>query len=122
MIPTPHFHSHAEQQAMLGCAAKLDPAKHPRRFAQHQARQRLNKEVRWLDQENSMPGILYARERLNQMRLERRAKMAEQIKPLAATGETIIGMARAIGSTPRTILSLLDEFKITRGPKMNLEA
>lgn len=122
MIPTPHFHSHAEQQAMLGCAAKLDPAKHPRRFAQHQARQRLNKEVRWLDQDNSPAGILSARQRLNQMRIERRAKQAEQIKPLAATGGTIIGMARAIGSTPRTILSLLNEFNIKRGPKMNLEA
>ncbi|MFI8384853.1 hypothetical protein [Pseudomonas sp. NPDC079086] len=122
MIPTPHFQSHAQQQAMLGCAANLDPAKHPRRYAQHQARQRIAKEVRGLDQENSVPGIICARERLNQMRLERRAKQAEQIKPMAATGETIIGMARAIGCTPRTILSLLDEFKITRGPKMNLEA
>lgn len=38
MLAQPHFSSHAEQQAMLGCAANLDPAKHPRRWALQQAR------------------------------------------------------------------------------------
>lgn len=40
MTPTPHFRSHAEQQAALGCAAQLDPLKHPRRFARQQAREK----------------------------------------------------------------------------------
>ncbi|WP_296276631.1 hypothetical protein [Pseudomonas sp. UBA7530] len=40
MTPTPHFRSHAEQQAVLGCAAQLDPLKHPRRFARQQAREK----------------------------------------------------------------------------------
>lgn len=38
MISQPHFNSHAEQQAMLGCAARLDPHRHPRRWALQQAR------------------------------------------------------------------------------------
>lgn len=40
MIQQPHFRSHAEQQAALGCAAKLDPAKYPRRAALARARER----------------------------------------------------------------------------------
>ena len=38
MIPTPHYHSHEHQRAMLGCAADLDPGKHPRRYALYLAR------------------------------------------------------------------------------------
>lgn len=38
MITQPHFTSHADQQAMLGCAADLDPDKHPRRYALYLAR------------------------------------------------------------------------------------
>lgn len=38
MIQSPRFHSHAEQQAALGCAAALDPVKFPRRYAQAQAK------------------------------------------------------------------------------------
>ena len=40
MLQQPRFTSHADQQAMLGCAAKLDPKKHPRRYALMQARQK----------------------------------------------------------------------------------
>lgn len=40
MLQNPHYHSHAEQQAALGCAANLDPAKHPRRYAIQQAREK----------------------------------------------------------------------------------
>lgn len=38
MITQPHFTSHADQQAALGCAADLDPDKHPRRYALYLAR------------------------------------------------------------------------------------
>ncbi|MGQ7957644.1 hypothetical protein ACUTAF_08000 [Pseudomonas sp. SP16.1] len=40
MTPSPRYRSHAEQRAALGCAAKLDPDKHPRRFAKQQAREK----------------------------------------------------------------------------------
>jgi len=40
MLQNPHFSSHAEQQAALGCAAKLDPVKHPHRHAIQQAREK----------------------------------------------------------------------------------
>ena len=40
MLQNPHYRSHAEQQAALGCAAKLDPIKHPRRYAKQQAREK----------------------------------------------------------------------------------
>lgn len=40
MITQPHFTSHADQQAMLGCAANLDPDRHPRRWALEMARMR----------------------------------------------------------------------------------
>lgn len=40
MLQNPHYSSHAEQQAALGCAAALDPVKHPRRYAIQQAREK----------------------------------------------------------------------------------
>jgi len=42
MISNPHYRNHDEQQAMLGCAANLDPDKHPRRYALHKARTRMH--------------------------------------------------------------------------------
>lgn len=46
MIQQPHFRSHAEQQAALGCAAKLDPAKYPRRAALARARDEIAAGIR----------------------------------------------------------------------------
>ena len=40
MLQNPHYSSHAEQQAALGCAANLDPIKHPRRYKLQQAREK----------------------------------------------------------------------------------
>jgi hypothetical protein len=42
MVSQPRFANHDEQQAMLGCAAHLDPDKHPRRYALHKARTRMH--------------------------------------------------------------------------------
>jgi hypothetical protein len=44
MISQPHYRTHAEQQAMLGCAANLDPQIHPRRHALQKARERMGRE------------------------------------------------------------------------------
>lgn len=122
MISTPRYNSHAQQQAMLGSAANLCPDKHPRRFARYKARQRLAKEVGYLDHESSLSGIAMARARLEQIRHERRVKQAERLRPLAATGATISSMAAELGSTPRTIHSLLDEFKLPRSATPPAEA
>lgn len=40
MLQNPHYSSHSEQQAALGCAANLDPEKHPRRYKLQQAREK----------------------------------------------------------------------------------
>jgi hypothetical protein len=42
MVSQPRFASHADQQSALGCAAHLDPDKHPRRYALHKARTRMH--------------------------------------------------------------------------------
>ena len=44
MISQPHYRTHDEQQAMLGCAAHLDPDKHPRRYALAKSRERMGRE------------------------------------------------------------------------------
>lgn len=121
MITTPHFHSRAQQQAMLGCAANLDPTKHPRRYAKLQARQRVEKEARWLIRDESASGTEYARQQLQAKMKAHREKQAERLRPIAATGCTVAEMARQLSSTRRTILNLLAEFAITRGPQTDLE-
>jgi hypothetical protein len=73
MITQPHFASHAEQQAMLGCAANLDPDIHPRRWALEVAR-------------NRTPGKGRAElgPALSKFR-EHRAELAPRVRELAAT-------------------------------------
>jgi hypothetical protein len=44
MVSQPRFANHNEQKAMLGCAAHLDPDKHPRRYAIAKARARMEGE------------------------------------------------------------------------------
>jgi hypothetical protein len=122
MISTPHFQSHAQQQAMLGCAANLDPAKHPRRYAQQQARQRLNKEVRWLEHATSPQGIAQNQQHLEQVRQALAEKRERQLREMAATGASIIRMASALKLSRRKVMLMLAELKIPRGPKMQLEA
>lgn len=60
MTPTPHFRSHAEQQAALGCAAQLDPEKHPRRHAVQRAREAFKpaKRTHQPDSERRTPELL----------------------------------------------------------------
>lgn len=40
------YRNHSEQRAALGCAAELNPEKHPRRFALQRARERADKRFR----------------------------------------------------------------------------
>ena len=121
MQSQPTYSSHQHQQELRGRAIDLDPAKHPRRYAQAKARQRFEKDSRWLQQDNTVAGIERARQVRKEKQREQRAQLAEKLRPLAAQGGTIAGMARALGSTRRHILTLLDEFNIERGPQTRLE-
>lgn len=121
MQSNPTFSSHQHQQELRGRAIDLCPIKHPRRYAQAKARQRFEKESRWWLQDHSLPGIEMARKIRNEKQRAARERLAEQLRPLAAKGGTIAGMARELGSTRRHILAVMDEFSIERGPQMRLE-
>ena len=56
MISQPHYRTHADQQAMLGCAATLDPDKPPRRYAIAKARARMAGEDIAIIDEPDEPG------------------------------------------------------------------
>lgn len=71
MIKQPLFKSHAEQQAALGSAAILDPAKFPRRAALERARSRQPRA--------SKPGTLLSRQRAE------RENMAPTVRKMAKT-------------------------------------
>ena len=122
MLTTPHFQNHAQQQAMLGCAATLDPIKHPRRFAQQKARERIAKEMQWAERAESTEGVAYARARLVQIRADARAKRVTQLRELAGKGLTIMAISREMKLARITVMNMLVEFEIERGPKMQLEA
>lgn len=63
-----------------------------------------------------------ARSALLDSRKAKRAALAKQLAPLAAKGWTIQAMSDATGASKRTVLATLEEHKIVRGPKMQLEA
>lgn len=121
MQSLPSFSSHQHQQELRGRAIDLDPLKHPRRHAQAQARQRYEKDSRWLH-DDSTAGIERARQVHQQKLRDLRERQAELLRPLAANGGTIAGMARELGITRRHILTLLADFNIVRGPQTKLEA
>lgn len=76
MLQNPHYSSHAEQQAALGSAAKLDPEKHPRRFAQHQAREKFQppKRCHQPASEARTPELLEAARALSHLRISEAAR------------------------------------------------
>ena len=59
---------------------------------------------------------------------QKAARDAARVKPLAivrklaATGHTIAQMAEASGKNRNTVITWLREYKVVRGPKMNLNA
>lgn len=58
-----------------------------------------------------------ARDKAQEIARDRRLNNAEKLRPFAAMGLTINVMAERMGVSRRTIMSLIDEFKIPRGPK-----
>lgn len=104
MIQSPHFRSHAEQQAVLGCAAALDPVKFPRRYAQFIA-QGKNRPV------TRGHGDKFRRER---------AELAEGIRELAAT-MTIDEAAETTGIDRKHLRLIADENGIVFPSKAALD-
>lgn len=94
MIQSPQFSSHAQQQALLGCAAKIDQHKHPRRYAALQAKQKV-------------------RQSTGQTMLERQRAAREQVVPkireLAKT-MCVAEVAREIGMGRKQVAQIGEEY------------
>lgn len=100
MIAHPNYASHAEQQAHLGCAAILDPARHPRRYALHMARKK-----RWPRDSAAECAPEQGRA---EIRAGARALLAEKAK--AYSHMTIKEAAGALGITRDRLRKLRSEF------------
>jgi hypothetical protein len=109
MITQPHFASHADQQAMLGCAANLDQDIHPRRWALEQARKRT-------------PGKGRAELGPALTKLQaRRAELAPRVRELALTmTQTEVQHELNISRTMLRTLAEEHDIKFYR-PKMEVE-
>lgn len=103
MTPTPHFSSHAEQIQALGCAAMLDPKKHPRRFEQQRARERFERErKRPMD---------FTKEGLQRAAEDRRRELADRARKLSHM--TIAEAARVLGVTYSRVQKIKREFGLS---------
>ncbi|MVW75360.1 hypothetical protein [Pseudomonas xionganensis] len=122
MQSQPTYSSHQHQQELRGRAIDLDPAKHPRRAAKAMARERFEKEARWLERETSPEGIARNQQQLAQVRQALAEKREQQLRELAASGMSIISMASALKLSRRRVMLMLADLKIERGPKMQMEA
>lgn len=100
MIGQPHFTSHADQQAMLGCAADLDPDKHPRRYALYLARNK--KEFVDIKGPAETKAEIIARQR------KTRENLADQARELSHM--TAREAAEAMGITKHMLSKIRQEF------------
>lgn len=103
MTPTPHFSSHAEQIQALGCAAMLDPKKHPRRFEQQRARERFERERR--------RPMDFTKEGLQRAAEDRRRELADRASKLSHM--TIAEAARVLGVTYSRVQKIKREFGLS---------
>ena len=113
MIAQPHFTSHADQQAMLGCAADLDPDKHPRRYALYLARNK--KEFVDIKGPAETKAEIIARQR------KTRENLADQARELSHL--TAREAAEAMGITKHMLSKIRQEFwlKFAGPPARNKE-
>ncbi|AOE86119.1 hypothetical protein THL1_3571 [Pseudomonas sp. TCU-HL1] len=63
-----------------------------------------------------------AREALNHKRQQRREKLSNSVRTMAAKGMSIPAMTVEAGCSRDTVLRIIDEHGIQRGPRMDLEA
>ena len=100
MIAQPHFTSHADQQTALGCAADLDPDKHPRRYALYLARNK----TEFVD----VKGPAETKAEIIARQRKTRENLAEQARELSHM--TAREAAEAIGITKHMLGKLRTEF------------
>ncbi len=143
MMPSPRFNSHAEQQAALGCAANLDPDKHPRRYAMQKAREKftpfkrinqpssdersaLVERARALSHLNinaAARALDISRSALNRLRYDYglefapspRPNASDRLKALAGDNPTLKELAKAAGVSYATAHRLCREYGIEPG-------
>ncbi len=144
MLQNPHYSSHAEQQAALGSAAKLDPEKHPRRYKLHQAREKFRptKRCHQPSSEERTPALLERAEALAHLGLTEAARElgvsrsvldrlradygiefakparrngAGRVKALAGSNPTMKELAAAAGLTYNHTYKLCKEYGIEPG-------
>lgn len=111
MITQPHFASHADQQAALGCAADLDPGKHPRRYALYLAR---NKKE-FVD----VKGQAETKAEIHERQRKTRENLADQARELSHL--TAREAAVELGITKHVLGKLRQEFGLSfAGPAARL--
>jgi hypothetical protein len=115
MVSQPRFASHADQQSALGCAAHLDPDKHPRRYALHKARTRMHGQDIAIAEEADGPRTILdsRREHAARQDAERRA-LAERAK--LYSGMTMKEAAVALGINYEKCKKLRAEFDLRFNP------
>jgi len=115
MVSQPHYRTHADQQSMLGCAAHLDPDKHPRRYALHKARTRMHGQDIAIVEETDGPRTIpdSRREHAARQDAERRA-LAERAK--LYSGLTMKEAAVALGISYERVKKLKTEFDLRFKP------
>lgn len=101
MLQNPHYSSHAEQQAALGCAANLDPAKHPRRYKLQQAREKF-RPLKRVDRDS---------ERARDEALLEQARKLQHLPINTAAGK--------MGTTRTVLLRLIDDYGLQFAPCRN---
>lgn len=102
MTPSPHYRSHEHQRALVGCAADLDPNKHPRRYALYLARNK--KEFVDVKSRAETKAEIRARQRAT------RENLAAQAREL--THMTAREAAAALGITKHMLSKLRSEFAL----------
>ena len=97
--------THAQQQAALGCAAVLDPKKHPRRAAISKARAAFEVPKALTP---ARKAALAERKKANKVRLKaKRAELAERAKPYQFL--TITTAAKCLGVSRQYLKAAADE-------------
>ena len=103
MIAAPRYSSHEEQRAIVGCAADLDPEKHPRRYALYLARNR--KEFK------DITGLPETKEEIHERQRKTRENLAEQAR--ACSHMTARAAAEHMGITRHALGRLTKEYGLT---------
>lgn len=103
MTPSPHYRSHEHQRAIVGCAADLDPNKHPRRYALYLARNKRE----FAD----VKGAAETKAEIHERQRKTRENLAEQARELLHM--TAREAAVDLGITKHMLNKLRNEFGLS---------